>query len=266
LNISLDDGYPMRCEIGTDVHYRRTRFNNVLESGDEVYSIEDVLSLDISQYCELVRAQHGRKVSDPKYSPLPVLRGASRHSYLDELADCREFFLRYKRFANIPDVRRQRVAGTVEPEDRWFGSMEAAGRFKHLVNEDPEIIGKYIDKIPLTGELDPLDIADYMNEMLAIQGIALSTSTRLLAMKRPDSCLPITTTNRNGLQRIPVLGNLMPSMTTSSAKKSADRYVSVLLEIWRTPWCSSERPTGEVDGLIWDGRVALLDSIVYDPC
>lgn len=227
---------------------------------------ENVLTLDLSQYCERIRAQHGRRVSDPKYSPLPVLMGSHRHSYLDELSQCAVSFSRCEYFNQMPKQERQCVAGTLSPpDDRWFGSMVAAGRYKNLVNESPEIIGEFIDQIPLKGSLEPQDAVRYINGMLSIRGVAMSTATRLLAMKRPDSCVPLTRANRNGIKRILDKGYRLPSVSSSNPQKSAEQYVSLLLDIWKAPWCNSERPTGEVEGLIWDGRVALLDVITYDP-
>ncbi|MCY0880844.1 MAG: hypothetical protein OWS74_02525 [Firmicutes bacterium] len=184
---------------------------------------------------------------------------------------CNQYFSQTSSFAQIPLQGRQGIAGTLPPDtDRWFGWMGAAGRFMALVNQQPSALALWIDAIPVTGPVTCAQIEKYMIGMLGIDGISIATATRLLAMKRPDYCLPITSTNYDKLKSS-VLGPFCPPRSLKNKgfpeiSRVAQLYVALLAKIWSTPWWQAPTPaTAGWPHTLWQGRVAMLDAIFYDP-
>ncbi|WP_020375371.1 hypothetical protein [Sulfobacillus thermosulfidooxidans] len=229
-----------------------------------------ITSWSWAQFAQYIQSQNGRILKNPKYSPLPVFGARGRWSYVDELKTCLNDFAQFPQFAKMPLDKRKRAAGTLSPDtDRWFGWMGAAGRFMSLVNNYPENLGQWLDAIPSQAPLTSTDITQYLHGMLRLPGVGLSTATRLLAMKRPDYCMPITTTNYQKLQL--VFGQFCPRLRLSNKSANeihdvAGQYVTFLSQIWSAPWWNApvpQNPPWEHD--IWLGRVAMLDTIFYDP-
>lgn len=170
----------------------------------------------------------------------------------------------------MPLMQRKQVAGTLAPDtDRWFGWMGAAGRFMALVNKQPAALSA-INAIPTTGPLSVAQVKQYMRNMLSTSGVAIATATRLLAMKRPDYCLPITSTNYSNLSTS-VLGPFCPpsqpkNKSALEINNVAQKYADLLAQIWKTGWWQAPQPatSGWVQ-TVWEGRVAMLDAIFYDP-
>lgn len=231
----------------------------------------NLLSLSWSDFLQLIRNQDGRKVQDARYSPLPVLHSnCGRWTYCDELETCLTYFAQYANFAAMPNNPRQHVADTLPPDtDRWFGWMSVAGRFKELVNCSPQTLGQWLDPLPKTGRLTVGAIQRSLQGLLGIDGVGPATATRLLAMKRPERCMPITSTNHAQLSVDPALRQYCPPLKVDGPKgpaQYATRYLDFLDQVWKSPWWKTPAPsTNTPDFLLWRGRVALLDTIFYDP-
>lgn len=231
-----------------------------------------LLSLSWSQFEQYIKGQNGRILNNAKYSPLPVI-SQGRWSYLDELSACLTHFAQYPKFATMPMAARQQVAGTLPPNtERWFGWMGAAGCFMSLVNNNPHILAQWLDPVPAQGPVTVSQIYQYIVGMITLPGVALATATRLLATKRPDYCLPITSTNYANLRLSPKIGPMCPSLNikkktdTQEIGRIATRYGDMLSMIWATPWWASPMPTTRGWGQdLWQGRVAMLDAIFYAP-
>jgi hypothetical protein len=189
--------------------------------------------------------------------------------YLTEADVCRQLFLRHPRFAQMPPEGRRVVAGIEPPpERRWFGAMGAAARFSQIVVRAPTQIGQVLDAIPVQGPVTTGHIQAYVASMLKIDGVNIATATRLLAMKRPDVAVPCTAANYFHMSRelAPLkLPKLSVPKECQAILEAAKDYAILLDRIWHSPWWQSPRPATPRSAVIWEARVALLDTVFYDP-
>ena len=171
-------------------------------------------------------------------------------SYLQEIERCRAIFQRYHSFSAMPIPQRRVVAGFGDSRRRYLGSMQAAGQFKHLVLESPRTIGDELDKIPLAGPVSIRQVRRYLVSTLDIRGVGWACSTRLLAVKRPDCFLPVTSRSR--------------VRETLGHPVSLDGYVDLHRCIWSLPWYQAAEPSDVQERRVWQARVALLDVLLYE--
>ena len=84
----------------------------------------------------------------------------------------------------------------------------------------------------------------------------IGVATRLLTMKRPDLFFCF-----NGANKEKICAELgLPK------NLNAERYWDeILLRIYDTAWFNSSRPQDTIEQKAWDGRVALIDCIYYEP-
>ena len=223
------------------------------------------------QYVEQIIAQDQRRLRNSKFSPLQVLPDSGRWSYLEELAACRKSFAQAPLLAQMPPDDLRRVAGTLAPAtERWFGST-GAGRSATVVKQRPQELAEWLDAIPLTGSITPVQIEKYLSGMISVSGISIPTATRLLAMKRPDCCVPVSLSNIAGFRSDSGLGQLCPLPTIwnkqdpKELNSIAHQYASLLQQIWNAPWWQAPPPDDGLEASIWQGRAALLDVLFYDP-
>ena len=179
-------------------------------------------------------------------------------------------FLKRPSFADLDVADRKRIAGTLgerqaaidQVDWAWFGAMGASGSFSTTVINNPEGLSGALAHIPQTGRVDLEHFerfrASFMRaldpSLRASGGIA--TATRLLAMKRPDQFVCISSPNRRGIaDRFNIPLNL-----------SVDNYWErVVLRIRSSPWWLAPEPEDPLEKRIWKGRAALLDAIYYNP-
>ena len=76
-------------------------------------------------------------------------------------------------------------------------------------------------------------------------------------MKRPDMLVCISKPNKQGISN-----DLAFSASTLNLENYWDRVVE---PIGRSPWFNEERPVSGQLADLWDGRVAMLDAIYYEP-
>lgn len=186
---------------------------------------------------------------------------------LSLLQEARKMFLKVKTFSELDDVKRRAIAGFPDGgylkssgiNWKYFGSMVGQGDFKNLILNKNKYISDALDEIPLSGEIRK----DWFDKYIisferAFEGKShkggVPTASRLLAMRRPDTFLCIDSANRVGLGK-----DLGFAPTTLNFKKYWD---NVIMPITESPWWQTPRPNGE-EGLLWDGRVSMLDSIYY---
>lgn len=75
-------------------------------------------------------------------------------------------------------------------------------------------------------------------------------------MKRPDSFVCVSNPNKAGLAN---------ALALSRTTLDLDNYWERVIEPIRiSPWYNAPRPSGN-DAELWDGRVAMLDAIYYNP-
>ncbi|MCA9774422.1 MAG: hypothetical protein KC466_18535 [Myxococcales bacterium] len=196
-----------------------------------------------------------------------VLIGPSEeNSHLAELERCRPYFDEYSSFSAIPKDGQRLIAGLKNSGSHGcFGTGYGNGSFVQLVENKPERIGDFIDRIPRTGNVEPSLVEECLNGLASIRAehrVLLGTAGRLLVVKRPDLFMPVNTANRNGIKK---LFGFAPASSSVDYSKVVGEYVSLHERIWCLPWFSSPRPPRKPSNLIHDARVALLDIAVYDP-
>ncbi len=216
----------------------------------QVATPED-LDVTFPEYFDLVVAQERRTLANG--DPIRVFDDAERGSYLQEAEACSAAFAAHSAYAEMPVDDRKRVAGWGDQTSGYFGHMMGAGRFKNLVLEHPEVLGKYLDRIPLTGIVSRLLAGEVLEGLLDADGVALGTASRLLTVKRPDVFLTLNSANRERVRTI-----------FGSAPTTVGGYLSLHDRIWKLPWAKAPRPEGEAEGRVWAARVALLDALLYE--
>ncbi len=186
------------------------------------------------------------------------------------LGSIRKLFSEQNSFGKLSPVSRKAIAGTIGSSEakqtelavnqwKWFGSMVGAGGFKRLVNTNDSELCAAVDTIPAFGPISEETFDEFAERMRHAynrigQNPGLATSTRLLAVKRPDYFVCIDSKNKSGICKD--LG------LTASSLHLADYWRAVVEVIMLSTWWNAARPTGP-DGPAWDARTALLDAIYY---
>lgn len=225
--------------------------------------------------------QKDRKVIKPKANASnQKLRQWTWHEYVKQLKqrttrkfdvrlallkEAKQMFLRVKIFNELSDWELKAIGGFLTYHEGesidWglFGSMKGSGVFQSVINSRNKYISEALDNIPMSGDITKEHYDKYIQlfekafDGQARQG-GLPTASRLLAMKRPDTFICVDSENKDGLAN-----DLGFAPSTINADKYWDE---VIVPISESAWWQAERPTGE-EGLIWDGRTAMLDIIYY---
>jgi HKD family nuclease len=211
--------------------------------------IED-LEISWDAYFRLIDNQEGRRLnSGYRLSVFDV-----EESYLTEIESCQAAFRDDASFSRIPVNSRKLIAGLRPHSSGLLGSMKGAGFAKNIVSEQPELLAEVLDQIPLAGAISKEHALSAVESLTAIDGIALGVATRLLATKRPDVFLSLNGGSRPNIAALCARG----------APSNARSYVGLLTRIWDTPWWRSLEPTDSKQRRVWNARVALLDSALYE--
>ena len=213
----------------------------VLESVDD-------LRMSWPQYYRLLLSQEDR---------MPVIRVfQAAPSYEHELSHVQAIFHRHRKFSGASLEHRRSLLGLRGYSSGLIGSMDAAVTAKGVIRDEPEKIGKYLDLIPLRGDLPAVLVDDVVRGLLAVGGVKLAVATRLLAAKRPDVFVSANKGSKHGLIRL--LGKKRLS--------TADDYLQLLEAIGQLEWYRSPSPVaGLQEQRAWRWRAALLDSVLYRP-
>lgn len=203
-----------------------------------------------------------RQVRDPRHHSL-----AGRLAVLGRAAS---LFEQRGSFAEMLVGERKAIAGTFAPREvqfeghdwAWFGSMFGSGTFKHLVRDEPAVLSAALDRIPPRGLVSQAQYEQFralfeqaFEEAARAGGVP--TASRLLAMKRPDTFICVSKRNIDAL-----CGATGYPPGQLSLSNYWDRIIRPIQAgpVWRHP-----RPEDREEARIWDARVAMLDSIYYDP-
>ena len=189
------------------------------------------------------------------------------HSFkdrLDLLDYVKEFFQNNANFLSIDSEVRKLISGlfnnaraSQELDYGLFGSTNSNGNFHEKINDGNPRIAQAIDLIPPIGAVSKHDFLEY-NRIFQQAGYKnpIGVATRLLTMKRPDLFFCF-----NGANKEKICAELgLPK------NLDAERYWDeILLRIYDTAWFNSSRPQDTIEQKAWDGRVALIDCIYYEP-
>ncbi|MBL4848989.1 MAG: phospholipase D family protein [Planctomycetes bacterium] len=187
----------------------------------------------------------------------------------------RSWFRSTSHFKDLGSQQRQRIAGTtrekaqantegVHTDWRFFGSMRRADVFLALVRDDPEGLSHALDQVPLEGRVTREHFMAYTDAFQAAfagkrrGATGLSSATRLLAMKRPDTLVCYDKPNRK------VLCDKF-GISVNSTQSFKGYWNEIIERVRGSAWYLARRPSDPVEAEVWDARTAFLDSICYDP-
>lgn len=204
-----------------------------------------------------------------------AVRSSRHHKFSERLSllrACQQLFAGVSSFGDLSVREWQAIAATIGENQRqearlenyewgWFGSMSGMGDFTSLVLSRDSRLGTAIDGIPRHGDVTQTQFERYCELFVeAFENSAhvggVPTATRLLAMKRPDTFVCISSPNKAGLAK-----GLSFARTTLSLENYWQRVIE---PIRLSRWYNAPRPDGR-NAELWDGRVAMLDAIYYAP-
>lgn len=171
-------------------------------------------------------------------------------------------FLDYDSFMEMTLPLRKTIAGL--PNDKeshwgWFGSMRGAGHYHQAVNENNAHLSAALDEIPLRGIITKREYDSYIKKFILAfpngrHGVGIAS--RLLAMKRPDQFVCLSSKNKRGLCK---------DFGITQSKIDYDFYWEEFIERIRdAPWWNSDEPKEKSEKGVWLGRAAMLDAIFYE--
>lgn len=204
----------------------------------------EVINMPWSEFVKRVKNDNYNSLNDR----LAVLNGIEN------------FFKNYDNFQSTPKKIRKCIAGFIEEQHinwLWFGSMRGSGKFKNKINSNDKYISYALDEIPLNGKIEKKHFENYIrNFMKALPNWNwIATSTRLLAMKRPDVFVCINSKNRK---------KLCKEFGITQSNITYQRYWNeIISKIFDSKWWKVPRPKNKDEYQIWKSRGAFLDSLYY---
>lgn len=178
----------------------------------------------------------------------------------------KELFSKTNHFNELEDDERKFIAGIpnnlmskIDGAEDWafFGSMKGAGMFKKQINDNSELISKALDQIPLNAQITKTNYDNFLEYFqTALPGNYLATSTRLLAMKRPDVFICYDSKNNYALCR--------DFGITRNGMNHEKYWNDIILRIYDSEWWQNPKPQGEIERKISSARCAFLDSLYYE--
>jgi len=220
-----------------------------------------------AEYSNLLEDEWTTFVDRVKSDPVHNVEG--RVAIMDQ---ARVWFSQIPHFAAMTEGQRKAIAGTyvrneTKPSEipnldwAWFGSMVGAGVFKGLVKSRPEGLSAALDIIPRTGIITEADYEGFKKKFLesfeeAERGGGIATASRLLAVKRPDYFVCVDSANKSKLSN--AIGIKMAHITLDSY------WSHVIRPLLCSPWWNSSRPSNDLEGRIWDSRMACIDAFCYE--
>jgi hypothetical protein len=186
---------------------------------------------------------------------------------------CQEMFARVSSFSELSTLEWKAIAGVIGERQQiegglgghewtWFGSMKGMGDFANRVSEKDRALSNAVDAIPRSGNITKFQYEVFCEHFIrafenSTRKGGVPTASRLLAMKRPDMFVCISKPNKQGISN-----DLAFSASTLNLENYWERVVE---PIGRSPWFNEERPVSGQLADLWDGRVAMLDAIYYEP-
>jgi HKD family nuclease len=197
---------------------------------------------------------------------LSTVRNDPNHGYKERcglLSKARALFRSHPGFMFMKLEARQLVAGLPNDDDDrwgWFGSMKGHGLYWHAVNKNDERLSSALDEVPFDGPVAREHFDAYVrrfSQAFPDGRHGIGVASRLLAMKRPDYFVCLDSKNKRGLCED--FGIAQRGMTYG-------RYWEEIVErVLDTEWWNIPRPVHGQQRMVWDGRVAMLDAIFYEP-
>ena len=143
----------------------------------------------------------------------------------------------------------------------WFGGTKGAKAFHNVLTQYPELLDQALAHIPLTGEVTKAHYQAFVGDYKAAfdkiaEKATLTPATRLLAMRRPDQFVVLTSGKIDSLCQ----GVGIPRLTN----QSFDDYWSALLgSVRNMAWWRQGEPEDEQELFLWQHRAILIDLLFY---
>lgn len=164
-------------------------------------------------------------------------------------------------FKDISLDERKFIAGIPTDIELWgyFGSMKGAGKYKKAIIQNSDIISQALDKIPLNGIISKAHYDAYIEAFrLALPyKTFLATSTRLLAMKRPDVFVCVDSKNKKRLCK--AFG-----ITQGSLENPENYWEDVVMRIQDAEWYQNSIPKNKKERKVEQYKAAFLDALYYE--
>jgi len=188
------------------------------------------------------------------------------HYYRDRVAVielAQKLFKSVEHFCDLPAEARKFIAGiphqytdAVNLDGYYFGSMAGAGYFKQAIAQNNPGISKALDMIPQQGQITKKHYVDFVTEYSKVfDGNYIATSTRLLAMKRPDVFICFDSKNKQ---------RLCKDFDIPANNMDYERYWTDIVEtIFECEWWQNPAPSTKNEHIVSEARAAFLDSLYY---
>ncbi|MBA6391911.1 hypothetical protein H4J38_14140 [Colwellia sp. BRX10-3] len=145
----------------------------------------------------------------------------------------------------------------------WFAGTRGAKTFHQLLKSHPQAFDLALDNIPLDGDVSLADYQNFVNAYQAVFAVhtneekaPLSAATRLLAMRRPDQFIALTSGKIDTLSQ----GLGLVKLNNQSFD---DYWHEMIASIRNTQWWRSEMPSDEVELQLWKNRAILIDLFLF---
>lgn len=145
----------------------------------------------------------------------------------------------------------------------WFAGTRGAKTFHQLLVSHPEKFDTALDCIPLEGEVTSVHYQNFVEAYKAIfvthasdVKAPLSAATRLLAMRRPDQFIALTSAKLDILSQ----GLGLVKLNNQSFD---DYWYEMIASIRSTQWWRSEMPSDEEEIHLWKNRAILIDLFLF---
>ncbi len=180
-----------------------------------------------------------------------------------------------EKFRELPELERKSIAGTVGKIDldgtslkgydwKLFGSMAGPGYFKKLIKDNSLDISSALDEIPFDGRVEQNHYKRFIDSYIfAFRNFErtgrVGPASRLLAMKRPDFFLCVTSKSAAYISK-------EFGVSRYSICKDFEHYWNKLVvPITNSNWWNTDPSSIEKEDIdLWHNRVILLDSLFYE--
>lgn len=260
--------------IDTSFEQGKTFSELDLENYNKIWSIQQSKIQSLS-------GQYGTSKNKPRPIHKIELQTKSWDEFVDDVYDkgsedverrirvieiAKELFDKVNHFKELTEDERKFIAGipnklqfNIKGAEDWafFGSMKGAGLYKKQIKNNSELISMALDQIPLKGQITKTNYDNFLEYFqMALPGNYLATSTRLLAMKRPDVFICYDSRNNYGLCK--------DFGITRNGMNNERYWNEVILRIYDSDWWQRPDPKNDSERSISLARSAFLDSLYYE--
>lgn len=144
---------------------------------------------------------------------------------------------------------------------QWFGSTKGAKAFHQVLVDCPAALDKALAHIPFNGDIGKTDYQAFVSDFKAAfdmidESATLAPATRLLAMRRPDQFVSISSAN---------IAHYSQGLDLSLSGNSDFNGYWAWLEqaVRQTHWWRSSEPECSEELFYWQHRAIMLDLLLF---